>query len=81
MYDVLELYYNYVPRCQQKQYPSVLPNISVVIIFHNEAWSVLLRSVHSILDRTEPHLLVEIILVDDFSSMGQSVAMKTSRIP
>lgn len=58
-------------RCQSKKYPTVLPRMSVIIIFHNEAWSVLLRSVHSILDRTLPDQLLEVILVDDFSDMGE----------
>lgn len=44
-----------------------LPETSIVIVFYNEAWSVLVRTVHSILDRSPPNLVKEIVLVDDCS--------------
>lgn len=55
------------PRCKSLQYPNILPKASVVIIFHNEAWSPLLRTAHSVVNRSPPEYLQEVILLDDFS--------------
>ncbi|XP_078572364.1 polypeptide N-acetylgalactosaminyltransferase 11-like [Branchiostoma floridae x Branchiostoma japonicum] len=57
-------------KCRGKSYPSGLPKTSIVICFFNEAWSTLLRTVHSVLDRTPRELLQEIILIDDFSDQS-----------
>ncbi|XP_047415941.1 polypeptide N-acetylgalactosaminyltransferase 11 isoform X2 [Sciurus carolinensis] len=57
--------------CKEKSYPVDLPVASVVICFYNEAFSALLRTVHSVVDRTPAHLLHEIILVDDDSNFGE----------
>lgn len=59
-----------VHRCKQLTYPEDLPQISVVFIFVNEALSVILRSVHSVVNHTPAPLLKEIILVDDNSDSG-----------
>uniref|UniRef100_A0A8C5UJC0 Polypeptide N-acetylgalactosaminyltransferase n=1 Tax=Microcebus murinus TaxID=30608 RepID=A0A8C5UJC0_MICMU len=53
--------------CKEQSYPTDLPVASVVICFYNEAFSALLRTVHSVIDRTPTQLLHEIILVDDDS--------------
>lgn len=59
-------------RCKTVKYPVDLPTASVIIIFHNEAWSALLRTVHTVLARTPPQFLYEIILVDDASIKDES---------
>lgn len=55
-------------RCRNMSYSSDLPQLSVIFIFVNEALSVLLRSIHTAIQRTPSHLLKEIILVDDHSN-------------
>ncbi|XP_076094388.1 putative polypeptide N-acetylgalactosaminyltransferase 9 isoform X2 [Mytilus galloprovincialis] len=54
--------------CTKVVYKEYLPEASVVIIFHNEAWSVLWRTVYSILNTSPSHLLKDIFLVDDAST-------------
>ena len=54
-------------RCKSIVYPKELPTASVIVIFHNEAWSPLLRTAHSVVNRSPPEYLYEVILLDDFS--------------
>ncbi|XP_066571854.1 polypeptide N-acetylgalactosaminyltransferase 12 [Amia ocellicauda] len=56
------------PLCKDLKYDYLsMPTTSVVIAFYNEAWSTLLRTVHSVLETSPDILLKEIILVDDYS--------------
>ncbi|XP_022603118.1 polypeptide N-acetylgalactosaminyltransferase 15 [Seriola dumerili] len=58
------------PGCLGEQYSESLPSASVVICFHDEAWSTLLRTVHSVLDTAAKQHLQEVLLVDDLSQHG-----------
>ncbi|KAM9601499.1 polypeptide N-acetylgalactosaminyltransferase 15 [Trichechus inunguis] len=59
------------PLCLRQHPRDSLPMASVILCFHDEAWSTLLRTVHSILDTAPRAFLKEIILVDDLSQQGQ----------
>ncbi|KAL5280777.1 pgant3 family protein [Megaselia abdita] len=54
-------------QCKEKAYEASLPSASVIIVFHNEAWSVLLRTIWSVLNTSPEKFLKEIILIDDAS--------------
>ncbi|CAK9300291.1 unnamed protein product [Gordionus sp. m RMFG-2023] len=57
-----------IPGCATKQYPVAdLPPTTVIIVFHNEAWTTLLRTIISVINRSPPHLLAGFVLVDDAS--------------
>jgi polypeptide N-acetylgalactosaminyltransferase len=56
-------------ECKKLNYPSDLPTASVIICFYHEEYWTLLRTVHSVIDRTPERYLKEVILVNDRSDI------------
>ncbi|XP_056012812.1 polypeptide N-acetylgalactosaminyltransferase 5-like isoform X1 [Ostrea edulis] len=72
--DIIPLHRNFPPQilekgCYDIEYDVNLPEVSVIIPFRNEAFSTLLRTVHSVLDKSNSDFLREIVLVDDGSDL------------
>lgn len=59
---------DYRPKgCSELRISNDLPKTTVIICFCEESWSTLLRTVHSVINRSPPEILEEILLIDDFS--------------
>ena len=61
----------YLASCATKKYDDDLPSASIVICFHNEATSALLRTAKTALERGGGKHIVEILLIDDASTFGK----------
>ncbi|XP_038661721.1 N-acetylgalactosaminyltransferase 7 isoform X2 [Scyliorhinus canicula] len=55
-------------ECKNWNYDDRLLTSSVIIVFHNEGWSTLMRTIHSVIKRTPKQYLAEIVMIDDYSN-------------
>jgi hypothetical protein len=62
-------------RCKNWIYPDTqhLPTASVILVFYDEGNSILLRTIHSVINTSPKALLKEIVLIDDGSTDGTHI--------
>ena len=65
--------------CPHTDYEADLPTTSVIITFHNELRSTLLRTIISVIRMTPENILKEIVLVDD-NSTDPTIGMELIKI-
>jgi polypeptide N-acetylgalactosaminyltransferase len=66
MRDLSKLKPNYNPMCGHYRFnDTAMPDVSVIVTSQNEVSGWISTTVHSIIARTPPHLLKEVIVVDD----------------
>ena len=67
-------------ECRRWDYPEKLPAVSVVLVFHNEGFTTLMRTVHSVINYSPPELIHEVVLIDDGSTRDY-ITSGTSNFP
>lgn len=58
-------------ECMVKKYLIDLPHVSIIVPLYNEHISVVMRTIASVVNRSPPELIKEIIIVDDGSTVGK----------
>ena len=78
----LQLYFqtNSFCRCKDKTYRKYTQKVSVVMNYHNELLSLLLRSIYSIISSIPRDNFHELILVDDASNLTVFCKLLTSMV-
>lgn len=56
--------------CKNASYAENLPKVSIILAFYNEPFSMMMRTIYSILKNSPQELIEEILLVDDLSDKG-----------
>jgi len=54
-------------RCRQVVYPKLKLTVSVIVTYCNDAASLILRTAHSVVNRSPPENLKEVLLINDHS--------------
>ena len=56
-------------ECQKLKYADELPSASIIICYYHEELNVLLRTIHSVIERTPASVLKEVLVINDQSDI------------